>query len=246
MRSRKLPYAFAAAVTALRPQCAALTRCSCPSSVSASASASASAFVPARLPAATDTVLQPIPWRRLRRVTTTAAAGKSSEGLHASEGVPERVRVVLLCFVAFVICNCDRINLSVAILPMAKELGWSQSLVGVIQGSFYVGYVTTQLPSGYLSDKYGGRNVLAFGVVAWSLMTLLTPWAASTGSLPTLLAARILLGVGEGVGASSCSSICNSGSSSSSTYMPSSLLVLTVRTFVMSMRVILASKPCRR
>lgn len=55
-----------------------------------------------------------------------------------------------------------------------------------------------KIPGGYLSDKYGGKNVLSFGVVAWSLMTFVTPLAASA-SLPLLLAARALLGVGEGV-----------------------------------------------
>jgi MFS family permease len=111
---------------------------------------------------------------------------------------PERVKIVALCFASFVLCNCDRINISVAILPMASTFGWSQSTVGIIQSSFFWGYVTTQIPGGYLSDRYGGRQVLAFGVVAWSLMTVLTPAAAST-SLPMLLAARALLGVGEGV-----------------------------------------------
>jgi MFS family permease len=111
---------------------------------------------------------------------------------------PERVRIVALCFASFVLCNCDRINISVAILPMASTYGWSQSTVGIIQSSFFWGYVTTQIPGGYLSDRFGGRRVLAFGVVAWSLMTVLTPLAAST-SLPVLLASRALLGVGEGV-----------------------------------------------
>lgn len=57
----------------------------------------------------------------------------------------ERVRVVVLCFIAFVICSADRINLSVAIIPIARDLGWNQSVVGIIQGSFYVGYTMTQV-----------------------------------------------------------------------------------------------------
>lgn len=111
---------------------------------------------------------------------------------------PERFRVVFLCFVSFVICNCDRINISVAILPMAKYYGWSQTTVGIIQSAFFWGYVLTQIPGGYLADKYGGKHVLAVGVVVWSAMTLLTPLAAST-NIGVLLLARALLGVGEGV-----------------------------------------------
>lgn len=111
---------------------------------------------------------------------------------------PERFRVVLLCFFSFVICNCDRINISVAILPMAKYYGWSQTTVGIVQSAFFWGYVLTQIPGGYLADKYGGKHVLAAGVIMWSLMTLLTPAAASS-NIGVLLLARALLGVGEGV-----------------------------------------------
>ena len=111
---------------------------------------------------------------------------------------PERFRVVFLCFLSFVICNCDRINISVAILPMAKYYGWNQTTVGIIQSAFFWGYVTTQIPGGYLADKYGGKHVLAAGVIVWSAMTLLTPVAASA-NIGLLLLARTLLGVGEGV-----------------------------------------------
>jgi Major Facilitator Superfamily len=118
-------------------------------------------------------------------------SGYSGGGLDAEPFIPERVRIVLLCFAAYVLCNVDRITLSVAILPMAEVYGWSQTTAGIVQSSFFWGYVLTQIPGGYLADKYGGRSVLSFGVLAWSAMTLLTPSAAST-SLPVLLAARVV------------------------------------------------------
>jgi len=111
---------------------------------------------------------------------------------------PERFKVVFMCFISFVICNLDRINISIAILPMAKTYGWSQSTVGIVQSAFYVGYILTQIPGGYWANKYGGKLVLGAGVVAWSLMTFLTPLAANS-PLPILLLARVLLGIGEGV-----------------------------------------------
>lgn len=51
---------------------------------------------------------------------------------------------------------------------------------------------------GSLADKYGGKSVLTAGVALWSLFTVITPQAAAGGVVP-LLAARVLLGVGEGV-----------------------------------------------
>lgn len=47
-------------------------------------------------------------------------------------------------------------------------------------------------------NSYGGRRVLCFAVLLWSLSTVLTPIAAK--SLPALICARVILGLGEGLG----------------------------------------------
>ena len=54
------------------------------------------------------------------------------------------------------------------------------------------------MAGGVWADKYGGKAVLGFGVIWWSIATVLTPLAASLG-LPALLFARACMGVGEGV-----------------------------------------------
>lgn len=60
------------------------------------------------------------------------------------------------------------------------------------------GYLLTQVAGGIWADKFGGKMVLGWGVAWWSVATALTPIAASMG-LPALLAARALMGIGEGV-----------------------------------------------
>lgn len=60
------------------------------------------------------------------------------------------------------------------------------------------GYLTTQVAGGVWADKYGGKVVLGFGVIWWSIATALTPLAATLG-LPALLFARACMGIGEGV-----------------------------------------------
>lgn len=112
---------------------------------------------------------------------------------------PQRFLVVFLCFISFLICNCDRINISVAILPMAKYYHWNQTTVGLIQSSFFWGYVLTQIPGGYFADKFGAKQVLSFGVITWSLATILVPIAASASNISILLIVRAMLGFGEGV-----------------------------------------------
>jgi len=105
---------------------------------------------------------------------------------------------VLLCFFSTFICYIDRVNISVAIIPMAEQFGWSDTQRGIVLSSFFVGYLITQVAGGSLAARLGGKAVLGFGVLWWSLFTLLTPLSAMT-SFPVLIGARILMGLGEGV-----------------------------------------------
>ncbi|XP_008244637.1 PREDICTED: ascorbate transporter, chloroplastic [Prunus mume] len=114
------------------------------------------------------------------------------------EQFPKRWVIVLLCFTAFLLCNMDRVNMSIAILPMSQEFNWDSATVGLIQSSFFWGYLLTQILGGIWADKIGGKRVLGFGVIWWSVATVLTPVAAKI-SLPFLLIMRAFMGIGEGV-----------------------------------------------
>ncbi|CAG7881880.1 unnamed protein product [Brassica rapa] len=111
---------------------------------------------------------------------------------------PRRWVIVLLCFASFLLCNMDRVNMSIAILPMSQQYNWNSATVGLIQSSFFWGYLLTQILGGIWADKYGGKVVLGFGVVWWSIATVMTPIAAKLG-LPFLLVVRAFMGIGEGV-----------------------------------------------
>jgi len=110
---------------------------------------------------------------------------------------PLRVYVVLHLFLSFIICNADRINLSVAIIPMGNSFGWSNTIRGFVQATFFVGYMSTQILAGILADKYSAKKCLVLAVAFWSLLTVLTPLAAKY-SLVALYATRMLLGACEG------------------------------------------------
>ena len=112
--------------------------------------------------------------------------------------IPYRFKVVFLSFLAVFICYIDRVNISVAIIPMQEQFGWSESQVGIILGSFYFGYMITMTVGGYLADKYGGKKVLGYALLIWSLFTIITPLFAYQG-LWWLILVRILMGLGEGV-----------------------------------------------
>ena len=106
--------------------------------------------------------------------------------------------LVSMTVLAVYICMIDRIAISIAIIPMAEENGWSPTIQGAVMSAFFLGYVTLQIPAGYLSDRFGGKWVLGLGVLFWSLFTLLTPVSAALG-ISMLLACRFLMGVAEAV-----------------------------------------------
>jgi ACS family sodium-dependent inorganic phosphate cotransporter len=92
--------------------------------------------------------------------------------------------------------------MSVAIIPMAQDFGWSPSVSGLVQSAFFWGYIASQLPGGYLTSRYGGRRTLPAGVAMWSAATAAVPLLATT--IPGLCLSRAAVGLGEAVAPSAC------------------------------------------
>jgi len=143
--------------------------------------------------------------RRSRRPPAPPRASSPAAAAPQNPSPPLPLRVVLPTAAALLVCNMDRICLSVAILPMSLELGWPPSFQGVVQSAFLLGYAATQLLGGALADRYGGRRVLAAGIAWFSLASAalplaLSPAVAAAGlTVPAVLAARCAVGLGEGV-----------------------------------------------
>ncbi|OAQ27347.1 hypothetical protein K457DRAFT_156946, partial [Linnemannia elongata AG-77] len=98
--------------------------------------------------------------------------------------------------------------MAVAIVAIGTEFGYNKSQQGIILASFYFGYIVTPILGGTLSDRYGGKTVLAtadklnfllqisLGALVWTVFTVCTPLAAAMG-LTWAVIARIGLGLGE-------------------------------------------------
>ena len=109
---------------------------------------------------------------------------------------PQRLTVVtLLCF-SVIILYMDRVNISVVAPVLMQEFGWDPAVMGTVLSAFFVGYFLTQIPGGWLSDRWGTKGILGGSVAWWSLVTMLTPFASATS---TMLAMRVALGLGEGM-----------------------------------------------
>ncbi|KAE9609750.1 putative major facilitator superfamily [Lupinus albus] len=121
------------------------------------------------------------------------------------KNIPQRYKLIGTTSLAFVICNMDKVNLSIAIIPMSHQFGWNSSTAGLVQSSFFWGYALSQLPGGWLAKVFGGSKVLQVGVLVWSVATAFVPLLA--GYMPGLLLSRILVGIGEGVSPSAATDL---------------------------------------
>ncbi|KAL2338440.1 hypothetical protein Fmac_012886 [Flemingia macrophylla] len=121
------------------------------------------------------------------------------------QNLPQRYKIIGTTSLAFIICNMDKVNLSIAIIPMSHQFGWNSSTAGLVQSSFFWGYAVSQLPGGWLAKIFGGGTVLEVGVLIWSVATAFVPFFA--GYMPGLLLSRVLVGIGEGVSPSAATDL---------------------------------------
>lgn len=65
------------------------------------------------------------------------AAPSNAAAVSDETGWKRRWTMVALCFVAFMLCNMDRVNMSIAILPISQSFNWNSATIGLVQSSFF-------------------------------------------------------------------------------------------------------------
>lgn len=76
------------------------------------------------------------------------------------------------------------------------EFEWDQYTQGIILGSFFYGYVITQLPGGRIAEVLGAKWMFGLGIFLTAVLTLFIP-IASRAHYGALIAIRVLQGLGE-------------------------------------------------
>ncbi|MEJ1963967.1 MAG: MFS transporter [Gammaproteobacteria bacterium] len=100
--------------------------------------------------------------------------------------------VLTLCYT---LSYVDRQIIAFLVEPLKHELSISDTKIGLLQGIYFaIFYTFVGLPMGWLADRYNRRNIVAAGVLFWSVMTALSGTARS---YTTLALARMGVGLGE-------------------------------------------------
>jgi MFS transporter, ACS family, tartrate transporter len=104
------------------------------------------------------------------------------------------LRLVPFCFLLYILCYVDRINVSFAALTMNHDLGLSASVYGLAAGAFFWGYCLLEVPSNIILERVGARIWIARIMISWGLLSAAT--ALVTGPISFFIV-RVLLGVAE-------------------------------------------------
>lgn len=109
-------------------------------------------------------------------------------------GVSRRYILVMLTLV-YVINYLDRNILNILLPAIKAEFHLTDADLGFLSGTvFAILYATLGLPLAWLADRMNRRNIIAYSMVLFSAMTLVSSYVLSFGQL---VAARIGTGVGE-------------------------------------------------
>jgi MFS family permease len=120
----------------------------------------------------------------------SAVAGVTRQrGIKASHVV-----LIMLCLM-YAITYMDRNNVSSAAAGFGPELHLNKTEIGFVFSAFAYPYLVFQVIGGWVSDRFGSRRTLLVCSLIWAVATILTGMA---GGLASMLAARVLLGLGEG------------------------------------------------
>jgi MFS transporter, ACS family, solute carrier family 17 (sodium-dependent inorganic phosphate cotransporter), other len=75
----------------------------------------------------------------------------------------------------------------------AVRFDWTEPEVQMILGSFFWGYIMTELPGGRLAELIGGHRVFGHSMLWSSVVTLIIPFAANLG-VTAMVVSRVVLG----------------------------------------------------
>jgi MFS transporter, ACS family, tartrate transporter len=124
------------------------------------------------------------------------------------EGLPVRTRkhvtrrlIPYLVFIYF-LAYLDRANLAVAKLQMQGDLNFSDAVIGLGAGIFFLGYLLLDLPGSLIVERWSARKWIARIMISWGLVATLmgflgASWWGSVRPVTQFYALRLLLGIAE-------------------------------------------------
>lgn len=113
-------------------------------------------------------------------------------------GLSRHWEFLLLQWTGIFIVYTLRVNISVGVVKMGPEFGWSEVEEGLVLSAFYWGYIAGQIPTAVVLQRNWLKCTTVFGLSIFvpAFLTILMPWAARE-SLNLTLVMRCAIGLFE-------------------------------------------------
>jgi MFS transporter, ACS family, tartrate transporter len=114
-------------------------------------------------------MVEPIAASRVKNIDFSSSI--SEVGQRARHRIAKRLLPFL--FVLYVIAFLDRMNIGAAALQMPHDLGFSDRVVGMGAGVFFLGYFLLEIPGALIVERWSARRWIARIMISWGLVTVL-------------------------------------------------------------------------
>jgi len=104
------------------------------------------------------------------------------------------LRIMPFVFLAYVVNQIDRTNVSFAKLQFVTDLGLSEAAYGLGAGMFFVGYLLFEVPSNLILHRIGARKTMVRIMILWGLASMAMSLVTTATQLYVV---RFLLGLAE-------------------------------------------------
>jgi len=114
-----------------------------------------------------------------------------------AEGTRRHIALRLLpfLFIVYITNYLDRTSVAYAALGLSRDLGFSDRVLGLASGIFFISYTAMQIPGALLVERWSARRMISLSMIAWGSLTALTGLVHTPGQL---YLARFVLGAAEG------------------------------------------------
>jgi D-galactonate transporter len=107
-------------------------------------------------------------------VNNTETLSSSSSESEVAQRARRRIarRLLPFLFLLYVIAFLDRMNVGAAALQMPHDLGFSEGVIGMGAGVFFLGYFLLEIPGALIVERWSARRWIARIMISWGLVTV--------------------------------------------------------------------------
>ncbi|EFN85104.1 putative inorganic phosphate cotransporter isoform X2 [Harpegnathos saltator] len=137
------------------------------------------------------------------RKTSTVAENPAG----SSYNLGTRHLQTLLMFLGMTLGYCQRVGMSVAIVPMInastanpdfEDYKWDNTEKSLALSSFFWGYTVAQVPSGYVAGIWSAQMLLSVGMLLCGIFNVITPFVTHRWNLVAVCVCRVGMGLTQG------------------------------------------------